>query len=101
MDNKKVESQVEKWDLFARLIPTVFLLLSIFLISFNIIDFETAFWVGLGMFAMTAVTWWFWTIFTIRLLVRTLNRASNNLQEVREEFKRVSKDLKEYKNDIK
>lgn len=101
MDNKQVESQVEKWDLFARLIPTVFLLLSIFLISFNIIDFETAFWVGLGMFAMTAVTWWFWTIFTIRLLVRTLNRASNNLQEVREEFKRVSKDLKEYKNDIK
>ena len=101
MDNKQVESQVEKWDLFARLIPTVFLLLSIFLISFNIIDFETAFWVGLGMFAITAVTWWFWTIFTIRLLVRTLNRASNNLQEVREEFKRVSKDLKEYKNDIK
>lgn len=101
MDNKQVESQVEKWDLFARLIPTVFLLLSIFLISFNIIDFETAFWVGLGMFAMTAVTWWFWTIFTIRLLVRTLNRASNNLQEVREEFKRVSKDLREYKNDIK
>mgnify|MGYP001039973584 CR=1 FL=1 len=96
---QQIEQQVERWDLFARLIPTVFLVVCIGLVSTGIIDFETAFWVGLALFAMTAVTWWFWTIFTIRLLVRTLNRASKNLNEVRTEFRKVSEDLEALKND--
>ena len=94
-----IEAQVERWDLFARLVPTVFLIINIILVTIGIIDFEQAFWIGLGLFAVTAVTWWFWTIYTIRHLVKTLNRASKNLQEVRSEFIAVSKDFKELKND--
>lgn len=96
---KEIERQVERWDLFARLVPTVFLVVCIGLISTGIIDFETAFWVGLALFSMTAVTWWFWTIFTIRSLVKILNRASKNLGEVREEFKQVSKEIEALRND--
>ena len=94
-----IEAQVERWDLFARLVPTVFLIINIILVTIGVIDFEQAFWIGLGLFAVTAVTWWFWTIYTIRHLVKTLNRASKNLQEVRSEFIAVSKDLKDIKND--
>jgi len=99
MNNKdfKIEQQVERWDLFARLVPTIFLLIALVLVTTNIIDFETAFWVGMGLFACTAVTWWFWTIYTIRHLVKVLNRASTNLLEVREEFRFVSKELKDLK----
>jgi hypothetical protein len=95
----KIEAQVERWDLFARIVPTVFLVICSLLVTFGILDFEEAFWAGLALFAMTAVTWWFWTIYTIRHLVRTLNRASKNLAEVRNEFKTVSQDLEDYKND--
>lgn len=94
-----IEAQVERWDLFARLVPTVFLIINLILVTTGVINFEQAFWVGLGLFAVTAVTWWFWTIYTIRHLVKTLNRASKNLQEVRSEFIAVSKDLKDIKND--
>jgi hypothetical protein len=94
-----IEAQVERWDMFARLVPTVFLVINIILVTIGVINFEQAFWLGLGLFAVTAVTWWFWTIYTIRHLVKTLNRASKNLQEVRSEFKSVSKDFKEFKND--
>lgn len=94
-----IEAQVERWDLFARLVPTVFLVINIILVTTGVINFQQAFWVGLGLFAVTAVTWWFWTIYTIRHLVKTLNRASKNLQEVRSEFIAVSKDLKDIKND--
>jgi type II secretory pathway component PulM len=94
-----IEAQVERWDLFARLVPTVFLVINIILVTTGVINFEQAFWIGLGLFAVTAVTWWFWTIYTIRHLVKTLNRASKNLQEVRSEFIAVSKDLKDIKND--
>ena len=96
----KIEAQVERWDLFARLVPTVFLIINLILVTVGIINFEQAFWVGLGLFAITAVTWWYWTIYTIRHLVKTLNRASKNLAEVRGEFRSVSHDLEKFKNDI-
>jgi len=95
----KIEAQVERWDMFARLVPTFFLLINVLLVATNVIDFKTAFWTGLGLFALTAVTWWFWTIYTIRLLVKTLTRASKNLGEVREEFKIVSKEVEALRNE--
>lgn len=100
-DNKQreIERQVDRWDLYARLVPTIFLVIALSLVASGVIDFETAFWVGLGLFACTAVTWWFWTIFTIRLLVRTLHRASKNLGEVREEFKEIAKEVQDMKPD--
>lgn len=90
---QKVERQVERWDWFARIVPLVFLGISLVLICLGVIDYKQAFWTALGVFAVTAVTWWFWTIYTIRHLVQTLHRASQNLGEVREEFKRVSKEV--------
>ena len=104
MENNKatreaIEIQVERWDVYARITPTIFLIISMILISTGIIDFQTAFWVGLGMFAFTAVTWWFWTIYTIRHLIRTLNRASNNIVKVKDEFISIKKDLEEFKNE--
>jgi len=96
--DQEIEKQVERWDLFARIAPTVFLLINVILVITKTIDFETAFWVGLALFAMTAVTWWFWTIFTIRRLIRLLNRASKNLGEVREEFREVSQEVDKLKN---
>lgn len=97
--DKKIELQVEKWDLFARLTPTLFLIISIILVSTGYISFKSAFYLGLGLFAITAVTWWFWTIYTIRHLIRTLNRASKNLGEVRDEFKDVKRKVEAFQND--
>ena len=97
IDEEKIEKQVERWDVFARVIPTIFLVACSGLIFTGIIDFEQAFWIGLALFAVTAVTWWFWTIYTIRLLVRTLHRASKNLGEVREEFKTIAKEVQDTK----
>ena len=97
--NEKISEQVERWDVYARLMPTVFLLVSIVLIVFDIIDFETAFYVGLAGFALTAVVWWWWAIFTIKYLVTTLNRASKNLNEVNREVISVTRELKQLKNE--
>jgi hypothetical protein len=93
-----IAAQVERWDLFARLTPTAFLLTSLVLILFDIIDFETAFYVGLVGFATTAVVWWWWAIITIKHLVITLNRASKNLNEVSREIVRATQEIEALKN---
>jgi len=89
----KIEAQVAIWDMFARVVPIVFLVFALGLVCLGIIDWKEAFYAALAVFAVTAVTWWFWTIYTIRLLVQTLHRASKNLGEVREEFKKISKEV--------
>jgi hypothetical protein len=97
--NQKIAEQVENWDIYARLTPTAFLLTSLVLILFDIIDFETAFYVGLAGFAITAVVWWWWTISTVKYLIVTLNRASRNLREVTLEVKNVTSELEALKNE--
>ena len=98
--NQKIAQQVERWDLYARLTPTIFLVGSLFLIIFKIIDFETAFYVGLVGFAFTAVIWWWWAIFTIKYLVIVLNRTSKNLQDTAIEISQISTEIEKIKDDI-
>ena len=95
----KIEKQVEKWDLFAKLAPTIFLIICFLLLFFAAVSFETIFFIGMVMFSLTAVIWWFWTIFSIRHLVRTLRRASNGLIDVAGDLKEAKVELKELINE--
>jgi len=97
--NQKIAQQVERWDLYARLTSTIFLVGSMFLIVFKIIDFETAFYVGLVGFAFTAVVWWWWAIFTIKYLVTVLNRTSKNLLDAATEISDISTEIEKLKDD--
>lgn len=94
--SKRIDLQVEHWDLYAKIAPTVFLLVCFALLLTGSVSFNTVFTIGMILFALTAVVWWFWTIFSIRFLVKTLNRASNGLIAVTEELIETKKELKEY-----
>tara|TARA_B110000977_G_C11002421_1_gene464360 strand:- start:18 stop:332 length:315 start_codon:yes stop_codon:yes gene_type:complete len=97
--NAQLSKQVERWDLYARIVPTIFLILSAILIFTGIIDFAAAFYIGLGLFAITAVTWWFWTIYTIRHLVKTLSDASAGLKDVRDEFRDINREIRNIRDE--
>jgi hypothetical protein len=97
--NQKIAKQVERWDLYARLTPTAFLVSAALLLIFDIVSQQTVIYIGLVGFSFTAVVWWWWTIFTIKYLVTTLNRASKGISEVTQEVKSVTADLQDLKND--
>lgn len=90
-----IEKQVERWDLFAKIAPTVFLVVCFVLLLTGSVSFDTVFTIGMTLFSITAVTWWFWTIFSIRGLVRILNKASTNLIEVGDELTEAKRELKD------
>ena len=97
--NEKITKQVERWDLFARLTPTLFLATSLILVLFDLVPLDYAFYIGLTGFAVTAVSWWWWAIFTIRYLITILSRASTNLLDVNEEMTVVKKELQDLKDE--
>ena len=97
--NEKITKQVERWDLFARLTPTLFLAISLILVLFDVVPLDYAFYIGLTGFAVTAVSWWWWAIFTIRYLITILSRASTNLLDVNEEMTIVKKELQDLKDE--
>jgi hypothetical protein len=96
---KRIEQQVEKWDLFAKIVPTIFLVACFLFLVLGIVDVETVFYVGLVFFALTAATWWFWTIYSIRFLVRLLGNTSHKLLETGEELQSIRTEYKELRND--
>ena len=97
--NQKIAKQVERWDLFARISPTLFLAVTLLLVIFNVVSLDWAVLVGLTGFAITAVIWWWWAIFTIRYLITILSRASTNLLDVNEEMTIVKKELQDLKDE--
>jgi len=97
--NKNIIKQVERWDLYAKLTPTAFLVTATTMVVFNIASQQTVIIVGLTGFAFTAVVWWWWAIFTIKYLVTSLNRASKGISEVTHEIQAVSEEIQDLRND--
>ena len=94
----RIEKQVERWDMFAKLAPTFFLFVCFVLLVTGNTTFNTIFLFGMMGFSITAVVWWFWTIYSIRYLVRMFNRATNDLIETGEELKSVREELRNATN---
>lgn len=89
----KIEKQVARWDLYAKIAPTFFLIASAISLTYGITSFDTLFNIGMIIFAFTAVTWWFWTIITIQHIIKLMSSATNNLQEVKEDLKMIRKEF--------
>ena len=98
MDDNKIKQQVARWDLYAKIAPTIFLIVSTFSLIFGITSFDTMFNIGMIIFAFTAVTWWFWTIITVKYIIITMSSATTNLNEVKQDLKNIRKVLEEEQN---
>jgi surface polysaccharide O-acyltransferase-like enzyme len=97
--SKKLEKQAERWDLYAKFTPPFFLMFAGVLLVFNLIKFDTLFYVGLGMFSITAVVWWFWSIFTIRFIIRNMTLATKGLNEVKQDLKSITSEMKDLRDE--
>lgn len=95
---KQIEKQVERWDLFAKIAPTLFLMICFGLLIEGSTGFDTIFLIGMVLFSLTAVVWWFWTIFSIRHLIRLFYKANVELIVVGRELSSVREELNNEKN---
>ena len=93
-----VRKKVQRWDMFAKGVPAIILLLNFILVGFNYIDFHNAFWTTLIIVSSISCAWWIWTVITVRLVQKTLNDAENSLLEVKQDIKEVVDDVKGFRD---
>jgi hypothetical protein len=98
VDDKKIEQQVARWDLYAKIAPTIFLVVGGISLAIGITSFDTLFNIGMILFAFTAVTWWFWTIITVKYIIETMSSATTNLLEVKQDLKDIRESIAEEQN---
>ena len=94
----KIKREVRWWDLYAKLSPIAYLLVGFLLWHNEIYDWHVIAGVGAGVFAMTAVTWWFWTVHTIGEIADRTHRAETSVQEVLYDIKQIKELVKEIRN---
>lgn len=90
----KIEKQVARWDLYAKIAPTIFLVVGGISLTIGITSFDTLFNIGMVLFAFTAVTWWFWTIITVKYIITTMSSATSNLREVKQDLKDIREEMR-------
>jgi hypothetical protein len=68
------------------------------LYHYNVWDWHVIAGIGAGAFAMTAVTWWFWTVHTIGEIADRTHKAENAVQEVLHDIRMIKDLVKEIRN---
>ena len=91
-----VKKKVARWDMFAKGVPALILLLNFVLVGFNYVDFHNAFWITLILVSTISCVWWIWTVITVQLVHKTLSEAENSLLEVKNDITEIVKDVKDF-----
>ena len=97
--NSKIERQVHRWGIYAKVAPTIFLVVGGISLTIGITSFDTLCNIGMILFAFTAVTWWFWTIITVKYIIKTMSSATTNLIEAKQDLRDIRKTLEEEQNE--
>ena len=93
-----VKNKVKRWDMFAKAIPIVILLLNFVLVFFNYIDMHNTFWITLILVSSISCAWWIWTVMTVKLVYKTLKDTEDNLLDVKHDIKEVVEDVKGFRD---
>ena len=94
----KIKREVRWWDLYAKLSPIAYLLVGFLLWNYDVWDWQVIAGIGAGVFAMTAVTWWFWTVHTIGEIADRTHKAESTVQEVLHDIRDIKDIVKQIRN---
>jgi hypothetical protein len=90
---KKIPVHVKRWNLFALFTPPIFLSAGVFLILSDIVDFGLLFWIGAGLFSLTAFFWWIWILRIVFQLSKYLWTTNEELEQALAELTEIKKDI--------
>ena len=89
------------WDRFARFSPITVTILVAGLYAFGFRNWELVLDAIIGMFVLTAVTWWFWVIYTIAMIAYMIDKSSKKLKDVIYDIRGIKEEIQSFDNPLK
>jgi hypothetical protein len=89
-----IKDQVRWWDILGKLLPLICVVLGAtgYLMG---VELEILLGIILAMCAVTAITWWFWTINTIARMSDKIRSAETGVQQVLSDIQIIKELVKE------
>lgn len=91
---KKAEKQATVWKYLAWSLPIIWLAAEFLLNVFGFQSLENRMLVAGGIFFfVVSVIWWWWAVDTIRLFAKSMQRTTDNFNEIKDELRKVREDI--------
>lgn len=100
MDLKYILWQVKTWDVFAKAMPFIISIAVGSFYSLGYRDWNLVYGVGAVFFVCTAITWWFWVIYTIAAIAVVMDNSGKSLDEIIKELQDIRKTINDKKNSL-
>jgi len=97
----RIKKEVRYWNLFAKFAPFVFAGVGFVFYKMNMVNFNDILVIAGILFAVTAISWWFWTINTIGHISDRVHKAEDGIQEVLTDLKVIRQLFQDIKDNRK
>lgn len=100
LETKYILWQVKLWDWFAKLMPFIISISAVVSYFYGLRDWNIVYSVGAIFFVTTAITWWFWVIYTIAAIAIMMDKSGKSLKELITEIQEIRKSINDKKDSI-
>lgn len=97
----RIKKEVRYWNLFAKFAPFVFAGAGFVCYKMNMVTFNDILVTAGIVFAVTAISWWFWTINTIGHISDRVHKAEDGIQDVLTDLKVIRQLFQDIKDNRK
>lgn len=81
--------QIKGWRIYSIIAPAVFCAAAAFLYLHYGTKFETIFYTGLIILAVTCISWWHWSLSTMVTMLAIMKDTDDHFETVADELKRL------------
>ena len=93
MNYETLERQVLMWKKMAVLVPILVTGFLGLIFLFQFCDLRTLIYIACGLYFVTAIVWWYWTMKSIDLLVNLMKYTNVGIIETKDELKSIRQEL--------
>lgn len=79
---QELYKQIKGWRLYSIIAPAVFTAASAFFYIHNGTPFQTIFYVGLIVLAVTCISWWHWSLSTMVTMLAIMKDTDDHFEDV-------------------
>jgi len=84
--------------MYAKLSPFLYIGVGLLFYYFDFFSWQVIAGIGAGAFALTAVTWWFWTVHTIGEIASRTEKSEQTVQEVLFDIREIKDIVRQIRN---